>query len=657
MAIERGFKATLRYRADEFLSSGAGKQLLFLFVLSLLIVALHVALSYALSLIPPEIVAAHPGLSLEGSGDGFIEKAWFYFTRILDAGTMGGDEGILLQVVSTTDTILGVIVAGLLISALAGNFQERLEDIKKSGSPVVEHNHFLILGWSEKIYSVIDQLSEANVDKGNIVVVVMAERDKPEMEEALRDKVQHQDRMKIVVRNGSSVSLNDLSRVAFERAQAIVVLVDENDAADPDQADGRIIKTLMALYNHPDGKGHMDKIKVTAEVMNPANQEIAEIAADGKAQVIKTNEIISKIILQTARISGLSLVYDELLRFEGNEIHYSAFPQIVGKTFGEVLLDFSNGCVVGVGKANGSSHMLNPPADYRIAADDELLILAEDDDIHYTPYQGPLRLDAMSPQSEAAASKPVEHLLVLGWNEKIFPIIKEFDDYVGAGSTATLVNSLPGEERHKQIAEKVGPQKNLQVRHLVGEFTSRTLMERLQPQNYPTVMVLGDATHGSAAEQADTRAIIALLLLRDFRRKAGIHSQEVCSEILNPKNRELAATTQIHDIVISNEMVSMFLAQVTHEPRVRAVLEDLFRSEGSEIYLKEMSNYVPAGQAVTFEQLILLAKARGEVALGYQSVVEDPGKRYGIVLNPTDRTTPIPTKPGDRLIVLAEDDG
>ncbi len=657
MAIERGFKATLRYRADEFLSSGAGKQLLFLFVLSLLIVALHVALSFALSLIPPEIVAAHPGLSLEGSGDGFIEKAWFYFTRILDAGTMGGDEGILLQVVSTTDTILGVIVAGLLISALAGNFQERLEDIKKAGSPVVEHNHFLILGWSEKIYSVIAQLSEANVDKGNIVVVVMAERDKPEMEEALRDKVQHQDRMKIVVRNGSSVSLNDLSRVAFERAQASVVLVDEGDAGDPDQADGRIIKTLMALYNHPDGKGHVDEIKVTAEVMNPANQEIAEIAADGKAQVIKTNEIISKIILQTARISGLSLVYDELLRFEGNEIHYSAFPQVVGKTFGEVLLDFSNGCVVGVGKANGSSHMLNPPADYRIAADDELLILAEDDDIHYTPYQGPLRLDAMNPQSAAAASKPVEHLLVLGWNEKIFPIIKEFDDYVGAGSTATLVNSLPGEERHKQIAEKVGPQKNLQVRHLVGEFTSRTLMERLQPQNYPTVMVLGDATHGSAAEQADTRAIIALLLLRDFRRKAGIHSQEVCSEILNPKNRELAATTQIHDIVISNEMVSMFLAQVTHEPRVRAVLEDLFRSEGSEIYLKEMSSYVPAGQAVTFEQLILVAKARGEVALGYQSVVEDPGKRYGIVLNPTDRTTPIPTKPGDRLIVLAEDDG
>src|SRR6185503_12741760 len=130
MAMERGFKATLRYRADEFLSSGAGKQLLFLFVLSLLIVIFHTGLAYLIAaVIPDTVTMTHPGLSLEGSGAGFIEKVWFYFTRILDAGTMGGDEGILLQAISTTDTILGVIVAGLLISALAGNFQERLEDI------------------------------------------------------------------------------------------------------------------------------------------------------------------------------------------------------------------------------------------------------------------------------------------------------------------------------------------------------------------------------------------------------------------------------------------------------------------------------------------------------------------------------------------------
>jgi len=645
LAIERNFKAKLKYRSDEFLSSGAGKQLLFLFVLSLIIVGFHATLAVII------------GLDSEQTGEGFIDKCWFFFTRIMDAGTMGGDQGRLVQILATVDTILGVIVAGLLISALAGNFQGRLDEIKRGGAPVMESGHFLILGWSEKVYSVIDQLSEANIEKGRTVFVVMADREKVEMEEKLADKIGHPERVKLVVRSGSSVALNDLAKVGFDHAQAIVVLVDEGDVDDPNKADGRIIKTLMALYNHPDGRGKIDKIKVTAEVMVAANQDIAEIASDGKAQVIKTNEIISKIILQTSRISGLSLVYDEMLRFEGAEIHYSAFPQVVGRRFGDLLLDFPNGCLCGTAKADASSFQINPPADYVIQADDELLILADDDHIQYQPYQGPITLANVRAATDTAPKKPVEHMLILGWNEKIFPIVKEFDAYVGAGSTLTLVNGIDAETRNKELLEHCGQPQNLQVRHLVGEFTSRALMEQLQPQNYPTVMVLGDAASGGGAEAADTRAVIALLLLRDFRRRAGVTHQEVCSEILDPKNRELAATTQIHDIVISNELVSMVLAQVTHEPRVRPVLEDLFQSEGSEIYVKDIASYVALGRPTTFEVLLVAAKARGEVALGYQKYVEDPAQRYGIVLNPKDRTAQFMPKETDKLIVMAEDDG
>ena len=249
-------------------------------------------------------------------------------------------------------------------------------------------------------------------------------------------------------------------------------------------------------------------------------------------------------------------------------------------------------------------------------------------------------------------------MLVLGWNPKVFPIIKEFDDYVAEGSTLTLVNSLSVEDRDAAIADACGALGTVNLRHLVGQFTSRSLMDELQPQNYPLVMVLGDGVDGKSAEEADTRAIIALLLLRDARRRSSLApNQRVVSEILDPKNRELAATTQINDIVISNEMVSMVLAQVTYEPRVQAVLEDLLRSEGSEIYLKPLSFYCPEGQAVTFEYLVLAAKARGEVALGLQIISEDAEKKYGLTLNPTVRDVAFVTKPGDRLVVLAEEDG
>jgi len=653
MAIERGFKAKLRYRIDEFIGGGAGKQLLFLALLTAGLIVSFTGIAIVLHFVVP--VGPDPGDA------GFLsyvyETLWYYFGRVIDAGTFVGDEGVVNRSVSTVISILGVIVAGLLISALAGNFQERLDSIRRGGAPVMENGHFLVLGWSEKIFSVLDQLSEAYASEGRIVVVVMAERDKVEMEEALYDKVSYADRMKIVVRSGSSVVLQDLEKVSFAQSRAVVVIVDDNDVEDPDKADARVMKTLMALYNHPDARGIQDKLRVTAEVMQSHNQELAIIASNNRARVVKTNEMISKIILQTARIPGLSLVYDELLRFEGNEIHFKPVPHAVGRPFLHVLLDFPDACVVGIAKADGSSHELNPAADRIIGQDEVLLLLAEDANMKVQPYAGPLH-PSQIPKLDSSAQKPVEHMLILGWNPKIYPIMKEFDDYVAQGSTLTLVNSLPTHERQELIKENVGELGTIQLRHLEGEFSTRALMEELQPQNYPNVMVLGDAVSAKSAEEADTRAIIALLLLRDMRRRSSLApNQRVCSEILDPKNRELAATTQINDIVISNQMVSMVLAQITYEPRVQAVLEDLLRSEGSEIYVKPLELYCPPGQPVTFEYLILAAKARNELALGVQVYESSREQRYGPTLNPNVRKPPCRPCRHDQPASTPEEDG
>ena len=43
-----------------------------------------------------------------------LDKSWFYFTRMLDAGTMGGDAGELNRFVSTGATILGVLLIPML---------------------------------------------------------------------------------------------------------------------------------------------------------------------------------------------------------------------------------------------------------------------------------------------------------------------------------------------------------------------------------------------------------------------------------------------------------------------------------------------------------------------------------------------------------------
>ncbi|MBN2195820.1 MAG: hypothetical protein JW751_23590 [Polyangiaceae bacterium] len=605
--MQRGIQARLRYRIREFIAGGVGRQLFFLALLTAGIVALFTGVGLALG-IGPDGTGRDLGGRLE-------ETAWYYLGRVVDTSAFVADAGAPERGISALVTVLGVVVTGLLIAVLVGNFQAALGDARKHGAPAIESGHFLVLGWSEKVFPVIDQLAEAYALSGRITVVVMAERPKLEMERQLVDKLRGRRRLRLVVRGGSPTSLDDLSRVSAAQARAIVVLLDEADGGDPDRSDARVLKTLMAIFNHPDLRVSARRPRVTAEIAKAESQDLARIATNGQARVVKTGQMIAKIILQTARISGLSLVYDEILAFEGSEIHFKNVPKVVGRCFGDILLDFPNGMLLGVAKGNGTGHLLNPPADHVIQPDEVLLLLAEDSRIEHRPYAGPLSPSDF-PTLTAGSEKPVEHMLVLGWSPIVYAIIREYDGYIGAGSSITLLNTVPIAERERRLREHVGELETLAMRNLVGEYTSQGLMQVISPDRYSIVLVLGD---GETAEQADTRAIITLLLLRDARQRSGASSQRILCEILDPGNRELAATTEINDVVISNELVSRMLAQITYEPNVQAVLEELLRSGGSEIYLKPLAYYCPPDEPVTFEHLVLAAKSRGEVALEHRS--------------------------------------
>lgn len=58
-----------------------------------------------------------------------------------------------------------------------------MEGWKKGHSDVLESHHTLILGWSDKIASLVEQLCLANKSEGGRPIVVLAELPKEEMEE------------------------------------------------------------------------------------------------------------------------------------------------------------------------------------------------------------------------------------------------------------------------------------------------------------------------------------------------------------------------------------------------------------------------------------------------------------------------------------------
>lgn len=84
------------------------------------------------------------------------------------------------------ETILHSSQASHLPPSLAADaIAEWMDDLRKGRADVLETGHSLILGWSEKLLPIVDQLCNANASEGGRPIVILAEMEKQAMDEAI----------------------------------------------------------------------------------------------------------------------------------------------------------------------------------------------------------------------------------------------------------------------------------------------------------------------------------------------------------------------------------------------------------------------------------------------------------------------------------------
>ena len=111
-----------------------------------------------------------------------------------------------------------------------------------------------------------------------------------------------------------------------------------------------------------------------------------------------------------------------------------------------------------------------------------------------------------------------------------------------------------------------------------------------------------------------------------------------------------------HAALIRNNLRDVGLVnRIHHFEDGQAVLDFLFDSDGSEVYLKPAGRYIRPGESVDFYSVLEAARRRGETAIGYRVAEHafDSSKNYGVRLNPL-KTDRLAFAPADRIIVLAE---
>ncbi|MFG3490242.1 NAD-binding lipoprotein [Streptomyces sp. NPDC047972] len=528
---------------------------------------------------------------------GKVETVWRTVGQTL---RLGGEVGPPLRIVLS---VLLALVSLLYVSTLVGlvttAITDRLTELQRGQSTVVERGHSLVLGWSEQTPTLVAELLAAHAQRRSSAVVVLADRDKLDMERELRPLLVAAGgrRVRLLCRRGRPADPAALARVSPAAAAAVVVL-----PPDTPEADTQVVKTLLALRAVV---GDARAVRVVAAVRQTRHVATARLAAGPGAVVLDVDGITARILVQCLVEPGLSRVLEDLLDFAGAELHVHRVPGLVGRTFAELRAACADACVVGLVRPDGSP-LLNPPPRTALGPGDAVVVLAQDDTppTWTTPPATPLPRSACAPPAPSPDDRtPARRVLVLGWN-RLGPDV--VDGLARNGWEAVRQTTFPAPDPSRRLLVLGGPDGHL------------------DPDEY---------------------TLVTLLRLRAAERESG-HRSPTVAELTDARHQPLAPAGPHTDLVVGGRLVGLLMSQVSQTAELAAAFDELFSPVGNAVRLRPATDYVPAGTETSFAALVEAAGLQGATALGYR-----PGDSRIPLLNPPKTAVRCWT-PEDVLIVV-----
>lgn len=624
----------IRYYFDNLISQGTPALIALLFLTFLIVAFLTSLLLYFMK------AKDEAGLDMT-----FFEAYWSSLMHVIDQGTITGDTDWQLRIATLATTFIGIFLISSLVTILNTGFSNKLDELKKGRSLVLEENHTVILGWSSKVFSIISELMIAHENQSSSCIVILADENIDMIKDEIKGKLGSTGKTKVIVRHGNPRDPIDIMIANLNTAKSIIILSPEEA-----KSDAYVIKTILAIVNNPIRKKEL--YTIIAEIHSDVNKDIAKIIGKEEVTVVVSNDIISKITVQTSRQSGLSLIYNDLIDYNGVEIYILPVKNISGHTFKEAMFAFEDVLAIGIRKANGDIQ-LNPPVDTIINVSDKLIVIAEDDiDLTYVPnvkYKPqPVDKELLKKNTKA---KSLQKTLILGWNDNTKIIVKELDNYVLKNSEVLILAEISDLTEKVKELDEFTP--NQHVTCIKGDINDRATLNKINFEYYDDI-IINSYSDLYETQEADAITLITLMHVRDIAEKLG-RKFSIVSEMLDVKNRALADTTRADDFIVSDRIISLVLAQLSENSELAAIFEDIFDSDGNEIYIKPATNYAKENTEVDFYEISDVASQKKEIAIGYRimSNINDPNS-FGIVLNPP-KSEKIKFTSEDKVIVISED--
>ena len=605
------FATKLRYRFDNAMARGP-----------LIVVAWLGGLSLAVMLITALLAVLTNLTFAGGSHDGFAESFWQAMLRTVDAGSFAADTAWPTRILALFITLAGIFLAGSLIGLIANAVDQKVEELRRGKSTVVEADHTLILGWSDQVPRIVGELVMANESEKNAAVVILSPVDKTEMEDILRDRVPDTKTTRVVCRSGNPANPADLERSALHHARSVI-------AVRGDEGDAGVVKAILAVRAL---KEAFDGTYIVAELAGADTAKIIRSATDGRVLTVNSDDVVAEVTAQACLQAGLSAVFSDLLDFDGDELYFTPTDALAGRSYGEALVAYEASSVIGRLSADGQVE-LNPSPDTILGASDRLIVVAEDDSAIVLTGPTEYAVPAGSPSGRATTA-PM-HVVLIGWSSFGHKVLKELDEFLPSGSTVSVVLDCDLADGAELEGISLA---NAECHVIVGDGgpDDFTRLDDGQPKR---IIVLG-YRDSLSVDDADARTLVTLLALRNLWPANGRHGVRIVAELLDQRNLVLAVPVGVDDLIVSNALASLLIAQLSEHPALQTVFDDLFDAEGAIIEMRNASELVPA-EPLPFGSVVAAGAAASVSVFGYRlgatgEVKLNPPKSHVVTLGPDD---------------------
>ncbi|MFT4969653.1 MAG: hypothetical protein ACI9O4_001402 [Chitinophagales bacterium] len=591
----------------------------------------------------------------------FWDHMWYTFLQMTDPGNMYQDSFTTgwLRITTVIAGFAGVVLFSALIAFITTALDKLIYEFRKGRGIILEKDYTLILGWNERVIDIIRELIIANESEDYASIVILCKTNKEEVDDFLSKRLTNTLSTRVITANGDSSNINELRRINAVDAKSIIVMASCSDSATHEEkmlSDTYAIKTIMAMITLQDGE---NELPIITEIFTEQKRKIVDFFDDENIIALDSWDIMGKLLVQTSLTSGLEMVYNEILSFDLSEVYF--YQADWGDTpFGELPYHFIDGIPLGIHKADGSLS-LRPADDTILEEDDELLILADDDstidfqtnklfepkDIAYTHH---------------ALEQKSKRILILGWHDVGNIFVRESDEYLKEGSEFDIMIQEPSEtiiEHIKEIDEKYP---NIKITLHKENTLDIENLRKLNPYTYDNIIILSQNPEEKSAEKVDSDTLMILLLLRKIAKLENVEistsDTKIITQVLNSDNQDLIIQTDVDDFIISNKLITMILAQLSEEPLIKKLYDDIFQEDGSEIYVKPASLYFDSFPVThDFATILGQARKRDEICLGirFGGLSKNAEENFGVKLNP-QKDAKFELTENDFLVVLAEDE-